>query len=80
MGSLIDLKVFTQVSALYLAAVILFIAILGKVAGRALGARVGGFNWRKSIQMGVCSIPRMEIALVAVMLAIKRGALGDPSG
>jgi len=79
-GSLIDLKVFTQTPALYLAAVILLIAILGKVAGRAIGARVGGFSWRKSIQMGVGSIPRMEIALVAVMLAIKGGALGDPSG
>lgn len=79
-GSLIDLKVFTQPSALYLAGVILVIAIVGKVTGRAIGARAGGFSWRKSLQMGIGSIPRMEIALVAVMLAIKGGALGDPDG
>ena len=30
--------------------------------------------------MGVGSIPRMEVAIAAVTLAISRGALGDPDG
>lgn len=74
-GSLIDLKVFMDIKAIILAVVIVIIAIIGKVIGRAIGARIGGFNWKQSLQMGIGSIPRMEVALVAVMLAIKGGAL-----
>lgn len=79
-GSLIDLKVFTDIRAIILATVIVVIAIIGKVLGRALGAKIGGFDWRKSFQMGIGSIPRMEVALVSIMIAIKAGALGPPKG
>ena len=74
-GSLIDLNVFTDPKAIILAVVIVIIAIVGKVVGRAAGARIGGFNWKQSLQMGIGSIPRMEVALVSIMLAIKGGAI-----
>ncbi len=77
-GSLIDLKVFLDIRAIILAVVIVIVAIVGKVIGRAVGARIGGFNWIESLQMGIGSIPRMEVALVSVMIAIKAGAIkGD---
>ena len=74
-GSLIDLKVFTDMRAIILAVVIVVIAIVGKVIGRAVGAKIGGFNWIESLQMGIGSIPRMEVALVSIMIAIKAGAV-----
>ncbi len=79
-GSLLDLQVFTDKRAIILAVVILVLAIVGKVLGRAAGAKMGGFNWTQSLQMGIGSIPRMEVAIAAVTLAISKGALGDPSG
>ncbi len=79
-GTLIDLKVFLDKRAIILAVVIVIVAIVGKLAGRALGAKIGGFNWIESFQMGIASIPRMEVAIAAVTLAIGRGALGDPKG
>ncbi len=74
-GSLINLNVFADIRAIILSMVIVVIAIVGKLAGRAIGARIGGFNWKQSLQMGIGSIPRMEVALVSVMLAIKGGAV-----
>ena len=74
-GSLINLQVFTDMRAIILAVVIVIIAIVGKVIGRAVGARMGGFNWIESLQMGIGSIPRMEVALVSIMIAIKAGAV-----
>ncbi len=74
-GSLINLQVFTNMKAIILAVVIVIIAIVGKVIGRAVGAKMGGFNWKQSLQMGIGSIPRMEVALVSIMIAIKGGAV-----
>ncbi len=69
-GAQLDVGVFFNENALVLAAVILIAAIFGKIIGRGIGARIGGFNWRKSWQMGIGSIPRMEVALVSLTVAI----------
>ena len=69
-GAQLDIGVFANVNALILAAVILIAAIFGKILGRGIGARIGGFNWHKSWQMGIGSIPRMEVALVSLTVAV----------
>ncbi|NPA74818.1 MAG: cation:proton antiporter [Euryarchaeota archaeon] len=69
-GAQMDIGVFTNINALILAAVILAVAIFGKILGRGIGARIGGFNWHKAWQMGVGSVPRMEVALVSLTVAI----------
>ncbi len=69
-GAQMDIGVFTNSNALILAAVILIAAIFGKVLGRGIGARIGGFKWHKAWQMGVGSIPRMEVALVSLTVAL----------
>ncbi len=69
-GAQLDIGVFLNENALILAAVILIAAIFGKILGRGIGARIGGFNWHKSWQMGIGSIPRMEVALVSLTVAI----------
>ena len=74
-GAQLDLGVFLNMNALILATVILVDAIFGKILGRGIGARIGGFNWHKSWQMGVGSIPRMEVALVSLTVGITAGAI-----
>jgi Kef-type K+ transport system membrane component KefB len=74
-GAQLDLRVFTHGDAIKLATIITLLAILGKVLGRGIFARLAGWDWRKSIQMGIGSIPRLEVALVAVMVAIHGGAI-----
>ncbi len=74
-GAQIDLGVFANFNALILAGVILADAIFGKILGRGIGARIGGFNWHKSWQMGIGSIPRMEVALVSLTVAITAHAI-----
>ncbi len=69
-GAQLDIGVFLKKDALMLAGVILLAAIFGKILGRGIGARIGGFNWHKSWQMGIGSIPRMEVALVSLTVAI----------
>ncbi len=69
-GAQLDAGVFLKEDALVLAAVILLAAIFGKILGRGIGARIGGFDWHKSWQMGIGSIPRMEVALVSLTVAI----------
>ncbi len=77
-GAQIDLGVFTNLNALILAGVILADAIFGKIIGRGIGARIGGFEWHKAWQMGIGSIPRMEVALVSLTVAITAHAI-EPS-
>lgn len=48
-------------------------AILGKVMGCSLGAKVCGFKARDALSVGVGMIPRMEIALVVVSTEITMG-------
>jgi len=74
-GAQLDLGVFTNLQAIVLGIIIIVIAIAGKVIGRGIGARIGGFDWHKSLQMGIGSIPRMEVALVSLTLAITSGAV-----
>jgi len=59
--------------------VLLFIpmAMLGKVIGCSLGAKVCGFKARDAFSVGVGMIPRMEIALVVISTEITMGIFTD---
>ncbi|MCD6559755.1 MAG: cation:proton antiporter [Palaeococcus sp.] len=74
-GAMLDLRVFASRDALALAAVLSIIAVIGKVAGRGFGAIIMGWDFKKSLQMGIGSIPRTEVALVDLMVAIHGGAI-----
>ena len=85
-GAMLNLKVFGNVDALKLAFVLSAIAIIGKIAGRGFGAWITAWgrgksflltreNFKMSLQMGIGSIPRTEVALVDLMVAIHAGAI-----
>jgi Kef-type K+ transport system membrane component KefB len=60
-------------SALPLALLLLAAALVSKVGGCGLGARLGGFSSRESLQLGVCMISRGEVGLIIASLGITAG-------
>ncbi len=67
-----DLRAF-PLSALPLALLLLGVAIVSKVGGCGLGARLGGFDGRESLQLGVCMISRGEVGLIIASLGLSVG-------
>ena len=60
-----------------LAIVLLLVAIVSKVAGAGIGARMGGFNNGESFRLGVCMISRGEVGLIIASLELSLGLLGQ---
>jgi Kef-type K+ transport system membrane component KefB len=61
-----------------LSVVVIVVAIVGKIVGCGLGAKLAGLTNRESLQVGVGMIPRMELALIIVSAAISHGLLYHP--
>jgi Kef-type K+ transport system membrane component KefB len=69
-----DLSQF-PLDALPLALVILVLAVITKVAGCGLGAKLGGFNNQESFRLGVCMVSRGEVGLIIASLGVSSGIL-----
>ncbi|MBP2144335.1 Kef-type K+ transport system membrane component KefB [Methanococcus voltae] len=76
-GASLDLGVFGNYDALSLAVILTVVAVISKVVGRGLGAKLMGWNTKKSLQMGIGSIPRAEIALINLMVAVNAGIISE---
>ena len=46
-------------------------AIITKIFGAGIGAKIGGYNWRSSFIIGVGMVPRGEVILVVAALALE---------
>jgi Kef-type K+ transport system membrane component KefB len=62
-------------SAPLLVIVLTLLAVLTKLIGGALGARVGGITWKNSWLVGAGMISRGEVALVLAGVALSSGAV-----
>ncbi len=58
-----------------LALTLLAIAVITKVVGAGLGARLGGFTRGESFRLGVCMISRGEVGLIIASLLLVDGLL-----
>ena len=56
---------------------ICIVAVLSKILGSGLGARLGGFNTRQSLRLGVGMVPRAEVALIIADLGLVEGLIGQ---
>jgi len=85
-GAMLNLTVFENANALILAGVLTTVAVFGKIFGRGIGAWITAWgrgrdflftreNFWMSLQMGIGSVPRTEVALVDLMVAIHGGAI-----
>ncbi len=60
---------------LWLVAAMILVAIVSKVAGAGLGARLAGFNNLESLQLGVGMMSRGEVGLIVATLGVSQGLL-----
>ncbi len=63
------------VSVGWFAAVLVVVAIVGKVAGRGLAAKGCKFDNRESLTVGVAGVPRAEVALVIAQFGFTRNIM-----
>ena len=62
-------------SAWGFAIVITLIAIISKIIGSGAGARISGFNWLESLQLGIGMVSRGEVGLIVAAFALDQGLL-----
>ncbi len=58
-----------------LAALLVAVAAVSKVAGSGIGARLGGFDTGESVRLGVAMISRGEVGLIIATLGLSNGLL-----
>ncbi|MFZ6019871.1 MAG: cation:proton antiporter [Chloroflexota bacterium] len=66
-----------NLNAFWLMLVISTFAILGKVIGCGLGAKLGGFNWLESLQLGIGMISRGEVGLIVASIGLAEGYINE---
>lgn len=76
-GTIVNPGVFLELDVIVLSLALLTVAIAGKILGRGVGAMLAGFGKKGSLQLGIGSIPRMEVALVSMTIAIRVGAVAS---
>lgn len=62
-----------------LVAIVIPMALIGKVIGCSLGSRVCGYTGREALSVGIGMMPRMEIALVVVTTEITMNIFKSPA-
>jgi Kef-type K+ transport system membrane component KefB len=66
-----------QVSTLWLALGISLLAVFGKILGGGLGARLGKFTWRESLQLGIGMVSRGEVGLIVAKVGVDAGLVSN---
>ena len=80
----VDVGLETDLSAFPLEAlpfmlVLLLMAVISKVFGAGIGARMGGFDLRESLRVGVCMVSRGEVGLIIISIGLGSGLLNGGS-
>ncbi len=73
-----DLSVF-PLDALPFMLLLLLMAVISKVLGAGVGARMGGFDLRESLRVGVCMVSRGEVGLIIISIGLSSGILDGGS-
>ncbi len=75
MGLRFDVHAFADIGIFAL--VILGVAIVSKIIGCGLGAKLSNFGWKASLTTGVAMIPRAEVALIIARTGYESGVIGS---
>lgn len=73
-GLVVDIRGLES-STLLLFVVISLIAILGKIIGSGLGAKLGKLTWLESLQVGVGMVSRGEVGLIVAVIGMNEGLM-----
>lgn len=55
---------------------ICLIAVISKIIGCGLGAKLGGMNWKESLRVGIGMISRGEVGLIVAGVGVTKGVIG----
>jgi Kef-type K+ transport system membrane component KefB len=64
-------------AAWWFAITLTIVAIASKILGSGLGARLSGFSWLESLQLGIGMVSRGEVGLIVAAFAIAEGLLSQ---
>jgi Kef-type K+ transport system membrane component KefB len=64
-------------SAWLFAIVISIVAVVSKILGSGGGARLSGFSWLESLQLGIGMVSRGEVGLIVAAFALTSGLLSQ---
>lgn len=64
-----------SISALWVLVMITIVAILGKILGAGLGAKLGKFSWLESLQLGIGMVSRGEVGLIVATVGLQENLL-----
>ncbi len=73
-GMNFNLNAFTAVGLF--AAVLVVLAIIGKIVGCSLGAKACKFSNRESLAVGIAMVPRAEVALIIAQIGLRQNIIG----
>ncbi|NTU75533.1 MAG: cation:proton antiporter, partial [Anaerolineaceae bacterium] len=62
-------------NSIWLLVLLSIIAILGKILGAGLGARLARFSWLESLQLGIGMVSRGEVGLIVAKVGLDQGLL-----
>lgn len=72
----LSVKIGNFMEVLGLSIAVILAAILGKVIGCGIGAKISKFSNREALQISIGMIPRAEVALIITNLGLKLGIIG----
>ncbi|MBE0686935.1 MAG: cation:proton antiporter [Anaerolineaceae bacterium] len=64
-----------SISSLWILVMITIAALIGKILGAGLGAKIGKFNWMESLQLGIGMISRGEVGLIVATVGLQENLL-----
>jgi Kef-type K+ transport system membrane component KefB len=56
---------------------VILVAVASKLLGAGLGARLAGFSWRESAQLGAAMVSRGEVGLIIAAVGLSAGLVSD---
>ncbi|MDO9085427.1 MAG: cation:proton antiporter [Anaerolineaceae bacterium] len=63
------------ISSIWILLIITIAAIVGKILGSGLGARLGKFSWMESLQLGIGMVSRGEVGLIVATVGLNENLL-----
>jgi len=66
-----------RLDTLWLMLAVIVVAILGKILGAGLGARLAGYSWIESLQLGIGMVSRGEVGLIVATVGLDNGLLSS---
>ena len=64
-----------SISTLWILIMITIAAIVGKIFGAGLGAKIGKFSWLESLQLGIGMVSRGEVGLIVATVGLQENLL-----